>query len=107
IGGRRYFKTKGDANDTADADLASADALVGRVRFDLPHAGRWLIHLRHPSVRLGTLGCFSAWLIGKNGIALRRAVRNARADATKRTPASGTTVPALVIVAGALLVQAV
>ena len=36
----RHIQTKGDANDTPDANLTPVEAIVGRVEVDFPFAGR-------------------------------------------------------------------
>jgi signal peptidase len=37
--GALSFRTKGDANEDADADLVSAREITGKVRFHIPYAG--------------------------------------------------------------------
>mgnify|MGYP000167901275 FL=1 len=36
---RRYFRTKGDANEEADPQLVPADAVIGTVQFSIPYVG--------------------------------------------------------------------
>lgn len=78
VGGRLHFRTQGDANDTPDVDLAPAEGVVGRVRADLPHAGRVLAEFSRPELRYLALGGVSVWLLAANALALAAALRNRR-----------------------------
>lgn len=91
-----YFRTQGDANDTPDVDLASAEAVVGRVRFDLPYAGRVLGHVQHPFVRYLLVGGASAWMVITNAVGLGRALRRRRSGC--ETPVATTTTAVLLVV---------
>lgn len=82
VGERLHFRTQGDANDTPDVDLAPAEGVFGKVRLDVPHAGRAMNELTRPELRYVALGGLSAWLLIKNTLALRRAL-HARALATE------------------------
>jgi signal peptidase len=44
--GRHLFRTKGDANDAPDRRLVPAEAVVGRVAFDVPLAGHVVLFAR-------------------------------------------------------------
>lgn len=52
VDGRLHFRTKGDANTTADVDLAPADGMAGEVVLALPQAGRPLLFLAGPTARM-------------------------------------------------------
>jgi signal peptidase I len=78
VSGRQHFRTKGDANDTPDADLAPADAVVGRAVLTIPQGGRALALLRVPEVRILVLGVPSLWLALRHAWALRRALGTRR-----------------------------
>lgn len=56
------FRTKGDANDAADASLVEADRVVGRVCFDIPYLG-------YCAAYLGSLRGVGAWLRAGGGSA--------------------------------------
>ncbi|WP_423744291.1 signal peptidase I (plasmid) [Haladaptatus sp. SPP-AMP-3] len=47
-----FFRTKGDANENADAKLVPADDVLGRVWFHVPYVGRLLLFARS---RMGLL----------------------------------------------------
>lgn len=51
VDGRLHFRTKGDANATADVNLAPADGMTGEVVAALPKAGRPLLALAGPTAR--------------------------------------------------------
>lgn len=99
---RLHFRTQGDANDTPDVDLAPAEGVVGKVRFDVPYAGRAMSELTRPELRYLALGGVSVWLLAKNALALRHALRNRGATAREH----GGTSPAMSIAFAALLVSA-
>lgn len=103
VGERLHFRTQGDANDTPDVDLAPAEGVAGKVRFDLPYAGRAMNELTRPELRYVVLGGLSLWLLAKNALALRHAL-------TVRTTAStgerGGARPALSIATALVLVSA-
>ena len=46
--GVRYFRTKGDANDTEDAGLVHENNVIGRPVIKLPYLGYLLIHVQNP-----------------------------------------------------------
>jgi signal peptidase len=48
-GGRLAFRTKGDANEEADAGLVTRDRLIGRVVFSVPHVGTVAKELHTPA----------------------------------------------------------
>lgn len=52
VDGRPHFRTKGDANQTPDANLAPADGMAGEVLLSLPQAGRPLLTLAGPTARM-------------------------------------------------------
>lgn len=54
------FRTKGDANDVADAAPVEADRVVGRVCFSIPYLG-------YCAAYIGSLGRVGAWLRDANG----------------------------------------
>ncbi len=85
VGGRLHFQTKGDANTTVDPNLAPAHGLQGRVVAVLPNAGRGMLLLRDPWVRLGLLGGPS--LLTLAGLARQTAVSaRAQGESTKAHP---------------------
>lgn len=51
VDGRLRFRTKGDANATADVNLAPVEGMVGEVFLTLPQAGRPLLALAGPTAR--------------------------------------------------------
>lgn len=61
-GGELSFRTKGDANDAADAALVEADRVVGRVCFTIPYLG-------YCAAYLGSLRNVGAWLRTAGGSA--------------------------------------
>lgn len=75
VAGRLHFRTQGDANDTPDVDLAPGEGIVGRVRVDVPYAGRALAEVSRPELRYLALGGLSVWFVVANSLALREAVR--------------------------------
>lgn len=75
VAGRLHFRTQGDANDTPDVDLAPGEGIVGRVRVDVPYAGRVLAELSRPELRYLALGGLSVWFLVANSLGLREALR--------------------------------
>lgn len=109
VNGRLHFRTQGDANDTPDVDLAPAEGVAGKVRFDVPHAGRALHGLSGPEVRYVGLGGASMWLMARNALALRRALRARVVPTGKRdgaTPAASGIAAAVVVVVAAAAITA-
>lgn len=104
VAGRLHFRTQGDANDTPDVDLAPAAGVVGRVRADVPYAGRALAELDRPELRYLVLGAVSVWLLVANSLSLRDAMRTRQVATADRgaTTAGLSLAVALVLVAVAL-----
>lgn len=48
-GGKVFFRTKGDANNTEDASLVSAEALLGTLAFIIPRGGYVANFVRSPA----------------------------------------------------------
>ena len=44
----RRFRTKGDANENADANLVGPAEIIGRVSFSVPHLGNLANYIQHP-----------------------------------------------------------
>lgn len=87
VGDRLHFQTKGDANDTPDADLAPAEGVLGRVVVTVPGAGRALAHLNDPVLRLLVLGVPAAWFFLRSATAMIGALRADPSAAASRTAA--------------------
>lgn len=83
VGGELHFQTKGDANDTPDADLAPAAGVVGEVRASVPYAGRILAPLtgRGGAVVVAAIG---AWMAQGYARALIAGVRQTVAPGALR-----------------------
>lgn len=96
---RLHFRTKGDANDTADVDLAPAEGVVGRVHTVVPYAGRALSELQRPVVRLALLGVPSLALFTHHVGRVARVLRQRRGP---RRPGRRRAVGALLVVAAFL-----
>ena len=70
--GEPLYVTKGDANESADSELVSADRIVGRVDMRLPYVGRLLI----ASQGLGLMTLFAAaFLLAHVSVVLGRSAR--------------------------------
>jgi len=72
--GARYLRTRGDANEGPDADLASAAAVQGRTVAVLPGAGRVLVLLTGRA-RWLLLGAAALALAVREGVAVTRHLR--------------------------------
>jgi signal peptidase len=111
-GDETLFRTKGDANSGYDVQLVAPDEVLGKVRFDIPNAGRWAERLRSP------LGSFLLVLLPSTALVAlevrswRRFFRerspSAPAPLRKRVAAPALSLPlmlavALVIAAAALV----
>jgi signal peptidase len=56
IGGKRYFQTKGDANEEPDQDLVPAASVSGKAVFRMPYVGRLIEIKSSGSTRIALLG---------------------------------------------------
>lgn len=104
VNGRLHFQTKGDANDATDVDLAPGEGVVGRVRMDVPYAGRALAELQRPQLRLLLLGAPSLWFFAAHLLRLWRALRTRRRAGAPSVTGS---MPVAVVVVVALVALAV
>ena len=105
VAGRLHFRTQGDANDTPDVDLAPAEGVVGRVGLDVPHAGRLLVELQGPVLRLAVVGV-ALWIGLTQVRALRGAARVGRAGRSGQVsgrPAEGAAVLCLLVALAAVV----
>jgi signal peptidase len=69
-GDRISYRTKGDANERADAHLVAREKVIGRIRWDAPALGTWLDRMRTGPVAAILIGIPVAAVLAD--IALRR-----------------------------------
>ncbi len=86
LDGHLYFRTKGDANATPDADLADSDAVLGVVSVRLPRAGSLFVALSSPRVRLLLVGLPGLLLAGQELLRLRAARAARRGSRSTAAP---------------------
>jgi signal peptidase len=63
IGGKIYYQTKGDANETPDPDLVAADAVYGKVPLSISKAGYLLSYVATPWGRILSVGIPMLFLV--------------------------------------------
>ena len=94
IDGKTWYQTKGDANQTTDADLTPTTAVYGRQLLTLRGAGSFLLRATSPKGKLALLGVPVTILMGQETMVLlslrkrrRSSVEPAADDQTTAIPA--------------------
>jgi signal peptidase I len=90
MNGTTYFQTQGDANRTADPNLASADAVYGRVKLTLPMAGYLLFFAATALGKLTLIGLPLLFLMVQEVRKLMRENESRKEEAYKAASARGT-----------------
>jgi signal peptidase len=80
-GGGLNFRTKGDANEDADAQLVPARDVVGAIRLQVPYLGQVAQKLRNPVVFYMIIGIPAALLIAHEMGNIARQFRRKEAEA--------------------------
>ena len=90
MNGATYFQTQGDANRTADPNLAAAGSVYGRVKMTLPMAGYLLFFAGTPLGKLAFIGLPLLLLMAQEVRKLMRENESRKEEAYKAANAQGT-----------------